>query len=68
MRWLIAGEDVAVSNLATQQRFFATHLRPWLPQMADAIAAHPRADFYRALAGFTRAFVDVETQGFDMLD
>jgi TorA maturation chaperone TorD len=35
--------------------------------MSDAIAAHPRADFYRALAGFTRAFVDVEAQGFDLL-
>ena len=68
MRWLIAGDDLAVANLAVQQRFFATHLRPWLPQVADAIAAHPRADFYRALAGFTLAFVDVETQGFDMLD
>lgn len=67
MRWLIAGDDVAVSNLAAQQRFFATHLRSWLPQMSDAIAAHPRADFYRALAGFTRAFVDVESQGFDLL-
>lgn len=67
MRWLIAGDDVGVSNLAAQQRFFAAHVRPWLPQMADAIAAHPRADFYRALAGFTRAFVDVETQGFDLL-
>lgn len=69
MRWLIAGDDdPGTANLATQQRFFATHLRPWYPALADSIAAHPRADFYRALAGFLRAFLDVESQGFDMLD
>ena len=33
-----------------------------------ALAAHPRADFYRALAGFTRDFFAVEAQGFDLLD
>jgi TorA maturation chaperone TorD len=35
--------------------------------MCDAIAAHPKARFYAALAGFTRAFIGVEMQGFDML-
>src|SRR6185436_1564780 len=29
MRYLIAGDDVATSNLATQRRFFDVHLRPW---------------------------------------
>jgi TorA maturation chaperone TorD len=68
MRYLIAGDDVAVANLAKQSEFFAAHLQPWLPAMCDAIAAHPRAKFYAALAGFTRAFAGVEAQGFDMLD
>jgi hypothetical protein len=36
--------------------------------MCDAICAHPRAKFYSVLAAFTRAFVGVEAQGFDMLD
>ena len=67
MRYLIAGDDVAVANLTQQQKFFTTHLQPWVLQMCDAIAAHPRARFYAALAGFTRAFVNVEAQGFDML-
>lgn len=67
MRYLIAGDDVSVSNLTQQQKFFTTHLQPWVLQMCDAIAAHPRAKFYAALAGFTRAFVSVEAQGFDML-
>jgi TorA maturation chaperone TorD len=68
MRYLIAGEDVAVANLARQSEFFAAHLQSWLPAMCDAIAAHPRAKFYAQLAAFTRAFVGVEAQGFDMLD
>jgi TorA maturation chaperone TorD len=68
MRYLIAGDDVAAANLTRQRQFFATHLQPWVNDLCDAIAQHPRAGFYRALAGFTRAFVSVEAQGFDMLD
>jgi TorA maturation chaperone TorD len=67
MRYLVAGEDVAVSNLARQREFFATHLQPWVGELCDAIAAHPKARFHAALAGFTRAFMTVEAQGFDML-
>jgi len=68
MRYLIAGDDVAVCNLTAQRDFFATHLQPWLPQLCDVLAAHPQARFYAALAQFTRAFASVEAQGFDMLD
>ena len=68
MRYLIAGDDVAVCNLTAQRDFFATHLQPWVLQLCDALAAQPQARFYAALAQFTRAFVSVEAQGFDMLD
>jgi len=67
MRYLIAGDDVAVANLTRQREFFARHLQPWLPQMCEAIAQHPKAHFYAALAAFTQAFASVEAQGFDML-
>ena len=67
MRYLIAGDDVAVANLTRQQAFFAEHLQPWVNQLCDALEGHPRARFYAALAGFTRAFLSVEMQGFDML-
>ena len=67
MRYLIAGDEVTVANLTRQRAFFADHLQPWVNAMCDAIAAHPRARFYRALAEFTRAFVGIEVQGFDML-
>ena len=68
MRYLIAGDDVAVSNLAAQQRFFDAHLRGWVERLFDTITAHPRADFYRAVAGFGRDFFAVEAQGFDLLE
>ncbi|KQW38106.1 molecular chaperone [Rhizobacter sp. Root404] len=68
MRYLIAGDDLGVSNLANQQRFFGAHLRPWVERLAETVAAHPQADFYRAVAGFMRDFFAVESQGFDLLD
>ncbi len=68
MRFLIAGEDLGVSNLGAQQRFFNAHLRGWVEPLCDALEAHPRADFYRALAGFSRDFFAVEAQGLDLLD
>jgi len=67
MRYLIAGDDVAVSNLTRQQTFFADHLQPWASAACDAVAGHPRARFYARLADFTRAFLGVEQEGFDML-
>lgn len=69
MRYLIAGDDVAVCNLERQRRFFRDHLQPWVgASLADAVEAHPKARVYAALADFTRAFVQVETQGFDMIE
>jgi TorA maturation chaperone TorD len=67
MRYLIAGDDVAVANLTRQREFFSDYVLPWINDLCDAIEAHPKARFYKALAGFTRAFVSVEAQGFDML-
>ncbi len=67
MRYLIAGDDVEIANLTQQQKFFSTHVQPWVPAMCEAITAHPKAKFYAALAAFTAAFVSVETQGFDLL-
>ena len=67
MRYLIAGDDVEVANLTQQQKFFGTHLQPWGMSLCDAIEQHPQARFYAARAGFVRAFLSVEAQGFDML-
>ena len=67
MRYLIASDDVAVANLTRQREFFATHLQPWVNTLCDNLENHPRACFYAALGGLTRAFMAVEAQGFDML-
>ena len=68
MRWLIAGDDVAVCNLEQQRRFFRTHVQTWVEAMCDAVARHPRAQLTRELAALTRAFVEVEAQAFDMIE
>jgi len=68
MRYLIAGDDVAVANLTRQRAFFTTYLQPWVLALCDDLRQHPKARFYAALAELTRAFVAVETQGFDMLE
>ena len=68
MRYLIAGDDLAVSNLAAQQRFFSNHLRPWVDALFEAVMSHPNANFYRSAAVFARDFFAVEGQGFDLID
>ncbi|MFZ3081342.1 TorD/DmsD family molecular chaperone [Rhodoferax ferrireducens] len=67
MRYLIAGDDVAVANLTRQRAFFTSYLQPWVLALCDDLQQHPKARFYAALAELTRAFMAVETQGFDML-
>ena len=68
MRYLIAGDDIAVCNLERQRRFFRSHVQTWVEAMCDAVNAHPRAQAYARVADFTRAFIQVETQGFDLLE
>jgi TorA maturation chaperone TorD len=68
MRYLIAGDDVAICNLTQQRAFFADHIQPWVGRLCEALLAHPQAQFYAALAQLTQAFIAVETQGFDMLE
>ena len=68
MRYLIAGDDGGVCHLESQRTFFAAHIQPWVLQLCDVLEQQPRARFYAVLARFTRAFVAVEAQGFDMLE
>ena len=68
MRYLIAGDDVAISNLTRQRAFFARHVQSWLPAMCESLASHPKSVFYKTVAVFAEAFINVESQGFDMLE
>lgn len=67
MRFLIAGEDVSVSNLSHQQAFFSQHLQPWVLHLCQVLMQHPQAHFYARVAAFTEAFLSVEVQGFDLM-
>lgn len=66
MRFLVAGDDLSVSNLGEQQRFYAQHLQPWVEQLCDAVTAHPQARFYRSVAGLLGAFAGVEAVALEM--
>jgi TorA maturation chaperone TorD len=68
MRYLIAGDDVAVCNLEQQRRFFRSHVQPWVDDLCAAVLAHPRAQVWASVAAFTRAFISIEVQGFDLLE
>lgn len=67
MRYLIAGDDVAVANLTRQREFFSAHIQPWATLMCDDIKKNQNAHFYAILAELTQAFMGIEAQGFDML-
>lgn len=69
MRYLIAGDDLAVCNLEQQRRFFRGQVQTWVGTgLCEAVEASAQARLYAALARFTRAFVEVETQGFDLIE
>jgi TorA maturation chaperone TorD len=68
MRYLIAGDDIAVCNLEQQRRFFRQHLQTWVADLCGAVEAHPQAKVWRPVAHLTRVFLDIETQGFDLLE
>lgn len=68
MRYLIAGDDVAVCHLEMQRRIFRAHVQSWVPQLCELLEQHPRAVIYSALARMTRAFVEVEAQAFDIVE
>ncbi len=68
MRFLITDHDPETCTLVIQRDFFDAHVRSWANLMCDAINAHPRADFYRAVAELTREFLAIEAQAFDLID
>jgi len=67
MRYLIAGDDVEVSNLTNQRVFFNEHIRPWYDELCNAIEDIPEMHLYHPVAALTREFLAIEGQGFDMI-
>ena len=67
MRYLIAGDDVEISNLTNQRVFFNSHIRPWYDELCDAIENIPEMHLYQPVAALAREFLAIEGQSFDML-
>lgn len=67
MRYLIAGDDVEVSNLTNERVFFNDHIRPWYEDLCAAIEDIPEMRLYHSVATLTREFLDIESQSFDMI-
>jgi len=66
MRHLILSDDAIAGSLASQKRFFGTHLQPWVGTFCAALEAHPQARFYASAGQLAREFFDVEMQAFDL--
>lgn len=67
MRYLIAGEDLGVSNLTQQKKFFNDHIRPWADNFFDAVQRKSEIRHYQVVADLARSFFAMEGQAFDML-
>ncbi len=68
MRYLIAGDDLAIANLTQQKKFFDDHMRPWVQDLCDAIDSHPNVRHYRSVAMLAKAFFEVEACAMDMVE
>ena len=66
MRHLIGAgsSDVAVQE---QKMFFMEYLSPWYAGFCAAMMASPNTNFYKPVAVFTKAFLDVEVGSFEMI-
>lgn len=67
MRHLIGDESLAQAERERRQRtFFECHIAPWYGALCDALARHEAANFHRVVARFTRAFLDLDRQAFEI--
>jgi TorA maturation chaperone TorD len=51
---------------AAQRELFDRFIRPWYARLAERVGQATTDDFYQALGKFTRAFLDVEGESFDL--
>lgn len=66
MRHLIVqGSDLP--QITSQKEFFLSYIRSAYAPLTDAVLAIGGANYYKNVARLTRAFLDVESQSFDMV-
>ena len=66
MAGLIRGSFDAPGDLAAQATFFKTHIDPWAPLLMQDIEAAKSAIFYAPVGTIGRAFLEIESEAFDM--
>ena len=64
MRHLVSfNSDVAVQK---QKSFFLEYVNPWYADFCAAAIASPNTNFYKNVAQFTKAFLDIESESFEI--
>lgn len=63
MRHLVA---IQRAEIAEQREFFERFILPGAPQLCGAIEAAAEANFYKVVARFAAAFIDLERTAFEM--
>jgi TorA maturation chaperone TorD len=66
MAGLITGAFGAPADLATQRKFFDSHIGCWAPRFFEDLEAAKSAAFYMPVGTIGRMFVAIESQAFDM--
>ena len=66
MAGLIRGAFDAPNDLAAQAAFFKKHIEPWAPLLMQDIEAAKAAVFFAPVGTIGRAFMDIESEAFDM--
>lgn len=67
MRLLITGEQGGRQQPVERQKiFFEKYIAPWYGHCMDDVRSAHGANFYRLIADFAQAFLDVESQAFEM--
>ena len=61
---VVGSSDAAVHQ---QKVFFSNYLAPCYAEFCTAVTASPNTNFYRNVARFTKAFLDVESDSFEMV-
>jgi TorA maturation chaperone TorD len=64
MRFVIAAQQRSPEE---QKAFFERFVYRGATAFCDAVSASPKADFYRRVARFARAFLDIERDAFEMV-
>lgn len=66
MAGLIGGAFGEPADLATQQRFYDTHIGSWAPRFFEDLQASPSARFFMPVGTIGSLFLTIESQGFEM--